>query len=168
MKRILYGAVASLILLSGVGACTAESVEPQPEFYVKATKDGNPWVVPGSGIYAKSQNEFFVFGEQRDGTVTQASLRLGFAVPTEQPLPTVTKAPTLLPTTWTVLVGGDVIVDGYTADSLSETQLLITRLDTVQKVIEGTFDATLRRDERWSKQEETIRFEQGSFRVRYQ
>ncbi|MBC6605922.1 hypothetical protein H8B13_03745 [Hymenobacter sp. BT188] len=167
MKRVLYSVFASLILLGG--ACTPESVEPQPEFFVKANKDGTAWLVPGSGVYNKAQGEFYVFGEQRDGSVRQAYLRLGFNVPSEQPLPTVAQAPSLalLPSTLMVVVGGDVLVDGYTADSLSGTQLLITRLDTIQKVVEGTFTTSLRRDARWSQQGEIIRFTEGSFRVRY-
>lgn len=127
MKRVLYGVLASLVLLGGGGACTPESVQPELEFFVKANKDGSAWLVPGSGVYAKAQGEFYVFGEQSDGSVTQASLRLGFNVPPERPLPTVAQVSrlTLIPSMWTVLVGGDVLIDGYTADSLSGTRLLI-------------------------------------------
>ncbi|GAB2468292.1 hypothetical protein GCM10011375_30410 [Hymenobacter qilianensis] len=146
-------------------------MQPQPEFYVKANKDGTAWLVPGSGVYDKAQREFYVFGAQSDGSAIQAYLRLGFTVPSEQPLVTVVQSPTTLssiPATWTALLGGDVLVDGYTADSLSGTQLLITRLDTIQKVVEGTFNTALRRDAPWSQQGEMIRFTEGSFRVRYQ
>jgi hypothetical protein len=45
--------------------------------------------------------------------------------------------------------------------------LEITRLDTVAKVVEGRFQATLVRDKRWTTQTEVMRFTHGSFRVQY-
>lgn len=172
MKRIFYRVVASLLVLGGVGACTQESVQPEPEFFVKANRDGAAWLVPGSGAYDKAQDEFYVIGAQSDGSATQAYLRLGFNVPPEQPLAAVVQTPTtlsLIPATWTALLGGDVIVDSYTAVNNSpDTHLQITKIDTIQKVVEGTFDAALRRDARWSQQGEMIRFTEGSFRVHYQ
>lgn len=72
------------------------------------------------------------------------------------------------PATWVTLVGGDVAVNSYaTADAASLPTLEITRLDTVAKVVEGRFNATLMRNKRCTTQTEVMRFTDGSLRVQY-
>lgn len=171
MKSILYRLLLGLALASGASACSKEVEEPELEFFVRANKDGKAWLVPGEATYVSKQAEFYVFGRQDNENATQAFLRLGFGVPMNKPLTSAAQTPAMLvtiPATWTVAVGGDVLTNSYTQDSLPGTHLLITRLDTVRKIVEGSFDATLRRDARWSGQEETIHFTEGSFRIRYQ
>lgn len=73
-----------------------------------------------------------------------------------------------LPASWVTLVGGDIISNRYaTADTTSLPTLEITRLDTVAKVVEGRFRATLVRDKHLTAQTEVMVFTNGSFRVQY-
>jgi hypothetical protein len=171
MKTKVCNLLIGLFLLVSTVACTKDSATPQPEFFVKAEKDGAAWVVKGSGVYAKAQGEFYIFGQQSTGSGTEEYLRLGFSVPKELPYPIeqVVPAAQVIPAYWGALLGGDVLINSYTAlSAVDGTRLQVTRLDTVQKIVEGTFDTTLRRDAHWSAQGETMRFSQGSFRVRYQ
>ena len=51
---------------------------------------------------------------------------------------------------------------------MSLPTIKITLLDTVQKVVEGRFEAILYRDKHLTQQVEKMQFTEGSFRVRYQ
>jgi hypothetical protein len=169
MIRTLTAALLGGLLLMSAPACTREEAAPQPEFYVRADQDGQAWLGPGEATYLPQQGTVYVFGERNDGTSRQSYLRLGFTWEPEHPLtPAGAADARVLPAEWQVVVGGDVLVDSYAADS-GATRLLITRLDTVERIIEGTFEATLRRAARWPPPgPATTRFTQGSFRVRYQ
>lgn len=170
MQPILYRLFLSVALISGASACTKDAAVPAPEFFMKANKDGKAWLVPAEATYVPKRGELYLFGRQDDQT-TQSFLRLGFEVDSGKPLAAAVQAPATLPAipaTWVVVFGGDVLTDGYTQASVPAPQLHVTRLDTVQKIVEGTFEATLLRDARWSSQAEALRFTDGTFRVRYQ
>lgn len=171
MKGKLIRAVAGLLLLAGVGACSKSTPPPpeeaapgQPEFFVRANTGDALWVAAGSGTYARSKKEFYVFGQA--GTAAEAtSLSLGFGLPARPSLTPVQARPAA----WRVLVGYDAATNSYaTADARSLPTLQITRLDTVAKVVEGRFEAVLQRDKHWTPQVEQLRLANGSFRVRYQ
>ena len=89
-------------------------------------------------------------------------LYLGFAV-TNLRTPSVR----LFSAVWTQQAGKAVNNQFVNMDDPAATGLQITRLDTVQKVIEGRFDATLQRSTVYSSQHELMRFTNGSFRVSY-
>lgn len=165
MKNTL-SCLLTAFTLATLPACTKEEAsQPAEEFFMKAQKNGQAWQRPASGTLVRSKGEFYLFGQDRAASGTQDYLRLSFRLDKGQPV----AAAQVLPAEWGELVGGDVIVDSYTTGSTQPLPTLeITRLDTVQKIVEGRFGATLRREARWSSQGEVMRFENGSFRVRYQ
>jgi outer membrane biogenesis lipoprotein LolB len=159
----LFSICASLLLLAGATACSKTDATPQPPFFVQATKDLNSWTATGTGTFSKTTQQFYIFGQLGESVITEY-LSLGFSLPASPQLAPVQTRPA----TWVTLVGGDVVTNSYaTADAASLPALEITRLDTVAKVVEGRFQATLVRDKRWTMQTEVIRFTHGSFRVQY-
>jgi hypothetical protein len=162
MKPLL-AILASLFLLVGVTSCTKTDATPQPSFFVQATKDLVPWTATGTGTFSKTRQQFYVFGQIGDAVTTEY-LSLGFSLPASPQLAPVQA----LPATWVALVGGDVATNSYaTADAASLPTLEITRLDTVAKIVEGRFNASLVRNKQWTTQTEVMRFTNGSFRVQY-
>jgi hypothetical protein len=163
MKSALSCIIGSLLLLGGTASCTKEDASPQPAFFVQATKDAMPWAASGTGTYSKARQQFYVFGQVGDAARSEY-LSLGFSLPAAPQLNPVQA----LPASWVTLVGGDVATNSYsTANAASLPALEITRLDTVAKVVEGRFTASLVRDKQWTAQTETMRFTNGSFRVQY-
>ncbi|GAB3044829.1 hypothetical protein [Spirosoma pulveris] len=70
---------------------------------------------------------------------------------------------------FTTLIGGDVIRDQYQPDLSKAGLLKITKYDPQDGEIEGTFDVTLVRDNRWqpvSDAAQSIHFQNGSFKTR--
>lgn len=66
------------------------------------------------------------------------------------------------------IIGQDGIINNYqTTDSTGLPSITVTRLDTVQKIVEGRFEATLRRNKHYTKQVQLMRFTEATFRVRY-
>lgn len=166
MKRVAVVISLGALLAGGLAACNEESARlpvGQPKFFVKAQKNDTAWAVLGTGTYVKSTRTFIVFGN--DTTGTPSYLRLSFTLPkSKQPL----SAAQALPAEWEVLLGGDARIDHYSSVAAEATpQLEITRLDTAQKIVEGRFSTTLRRDAQYTKQVELLRFTEGSFRVKY-
>ena len=171
MKLPYQRALATLLLLGGLPACNTDDpipqAVPQADTFVAALKDGQPWREGGAAVFERSTGTWTVLGHQVPFTIhTPEALTLRFTHLRERPL----TASTPLSAEWHALVGGDGVTDSYTtgADTLA---IRITRLDTAQKIIEGTFTATLRRDAHWLKPGEPMRFmhfTQGSFRVPYE
>ncbi|PJJ59591.1 hypothetical protein [Hymenobacter chitinivorans] len=160
MKTSLLKLLISPLLLLGAAACEKESAGPEvvPEFYVRAQKNDQAWVVEGTGVYERATKKFYVFGYQSQ---PEAYLRLHFDAPTQSPAGPAEAG-------WSDLVGGDVLVNSYSSTGVAELPSVeITQLDTVQRIVEGRFQTTLRRDQRWSQQGELLQFRNGSFRVRY-
>jgi hypothetical protein len=156
-----------VLLLAGTAGCKqdADLATPEPEFYVKAQKNGVTWQASGSGVYVRSAGRLYVFGLENMPDGRQGYLRLGFAPPPDLSAATVRASEV----EWSLLVGGDVLVDSYSpADPTNLASIEITQLDTVQKIVAGRFRTLLRRDKRWSSQAEPLEFANGSFRVRYQ
>jgi hypothetical protein len=161
--KFFFSISASLLLLTGATSCTKTDATPQSAFFVQATRDLTSWTATGTGTFSKTTQQFHIFGQIGE-PVPSEYLSLGFSLPASPQLAPVQA----LPASWTTLVGGDVAVNSYaTADAASLPTLEITRLDTVAKVIEGRFQATLVRDKRWTTQTEVMRFTDGSFKVQY-
>ncbi|RZK33221.1 MAG: hypothetical protein EOO61_15680 [Hymenobacter sp.] len=159
----LFSIYASLLLFAGATSCAKKEATPQPSFFVQATKDLTPWTAAGTGTFSKTTQQFYIFGQIGE-PVPSEYLSLGFSLPASPQLAPVQARPA----SWVTLVGGDVVVNSYvTADAASLPTLEITRLDTVAKIVEGRFQATLVRDKRWTTQTEVMRFTGGSFRVPY-
>lgn len=175
MKLTFAQLIAALFLVWSAAACAKESADPQDElspkeFVVKAKRDGADWVQPSSGTYSKSRRTFNVFGaDNKMPYGAEEYLRLTFTLPSGETPNQLPAAVQSLSAEWVDLVGGDVRVDSYaTANLTGLPTIQITRLDTVQKIVEGRFEATLLRDKHYTQQTELMRFTQGAFRARYQ
>ncbi|UOQ69151.1 hypothetical protein [Hymenobacter volaticus] len=173
MKISSFPILTGLLVGWSVTACTDEAVTPQEEpaaspreFFVLASKDGQRWDTWGTGIYSQAKGEFYVSGSDTTfGVLIRKSLTIAFSLPKGQPL----SSAQALPAQWLEVVGGDIINDRYsTAGPTSLPSIRITGLDTVQKIVEGRFEATLRRDKHFTDKAEEMRYTKGSFRVRYQ
>lgn len=163
MKPAFSSIIGSLLLLGAIAACSKEDSVPQPDFFVRASKNQASWTAAGSGTFSKSRQQFYVFGQVGDGAHAEI-LNLGFSLPAAPQLTPVQA----LSASWITVVGGDVISNSYgLTDNPGVPNLEITRLDTVARVVEGRFTATLMRDKHWSAQQEAVQFTDGSFRVQY-
>lgn len=110
------------------------------------------------------KREFYVFSPDTIPVTTTEVLQLSFALPKKQVLSSVQA----LPAEWKLLIGGDGITDSYAStDGTGLPSIQITKLDTVQRIVEGRFEAVLRRKAVYTQQTELMRFTNGSFRVRY-
>jgi hypothetical protein len=173
MKISHLPVLTGLLLSLGITACTDEVAAPQEElaasqreFFMLASKDGQRWDMQGTGTYSKARGEFHVSGSDTTySLLPRKTLTVAFTLPYGQPL----SSAQALPAQWMEVVGGDIITDMYsTAGSTSLPSIQITGLDTVQKIVEGRFKATLRRDKHYTDKVEEMRYTEGSFRVRYQ
>jgi hypothetical protein len=162
MKSLAPSLLASLLLLSGAISCSKTDVPPEETSFVQATKDSSAWSAEGSGSFIKSRKQFYLAGLIGDAARAE-SLGLSFTLPA---FPQITPVQAFS-ANWTSLIGYDGITDSYTANAANLPILEITRLDTVTKVVEGRFNATLVRDKQWTSQTEVMRFTNGSFRVQY-
>jgi hypothetical protein len=163
MKSAFPYVIGSLLLLGGVVSCTKKDSTPQSDFFLQATKDSTPWTASASGTYSKARKELYVLGQAGDAAKAEV-LSLGCVLPAwPQRTPV-----QVLPAAWRVLLGYDGLTDSYaTAEAASSPRVEITRLDTVNKVVEGRFEATLLRDKQWTSKAETLDLKSGSFRVQY-
>jgi hypothetical protein len=163
MKPLLPFLVASLLLLGGATSCSKTDAAPQETFFVQATKDSSSWSAKGSGSFIKSQQQFYLSGLVGDAARAE-SIALNFKLPAfPQPAPV-----QAFSASWQSLTGYDAANNSYgTADAASVPTLEITRVDTVNKVVEGHFNALLVRDKHWTSQTEVMRLTNGSFRVQY-
>ena len=171
MKRPCLLGLSGLLLAVSVTACTNNSVAPQElpasqnDFFVLANKDGQRWDKRGTSIYSKDKGEFSVFSPDTIPAARTEQLTLRFFLPKGQPLSSARPSSAK----WMEFVGADVVTNEYaTADSMNLPTIKITLLDTVQKVVEGRFEATLYRDKHLTQQVEKMQFTEGSFRVHYQ
>lgn len=163
MKPLFPSVIASLLLLAGGTSCSKTDTTPQEPFFVQAKKNLlTSWSAKGSGSFSKSKQQFYIFGLLGNAGYSE-SLSLGFSLPAAPQLTPVQA----LPARWAALVGYDGVGNSYETDAANLPTIEITRLDTVAKVVEGRFNATLVRDKHWSSQMETMHFTGGSFRVEY-
>jgi hypothetical protein len=164
MKIIFPKVLACLLLVWGATGCSKDSAEPQEEFFVKAQKDEQPWEKTGEGYFTKATKEFSIYSPDTIPLSVTESFQLRFALPNKQVLSSVQA----LPANWIVLVGGDGVINSFiSTEDTGLPAIQITKLDTVQKIVEGRFEAVLRRKASYTQQTELMKFTNGSFRVRY-
>jgi hypothetical protein len=165
MHRIFYCSFLGSLVLASATACTKEKAEPQASSFFRVTQDGTAWEEKGTAIYDKSLASFSVLSSKAAAAGQTQTLYLGFVVPNLRT--PVAASPITLE--WRQLVGGDSETNQFSNVTVpTASTLQITRLDTVQKVIEGRFDATLLRNTRYTQQAEAMQLSEGSFRISYQ
>ncbi|AKD53869.1 hypothetical protein [Spirosoma radiotolerans] len=77
--------------------------------------------------------------------------------------------PTQVGVSFMTLIGGDVLRDQYQPQLTKAGTITITKYDSQGGEIEGSFEVTLVRDDRWqptSDAAETVQFQNGSFRTK--
>lgn len=162
MKRVFPYTLMSL-LVAGATACHQVDSPPRAGFFVQATRDAAPWLASGTCTHSRAQHQFDLVGQSGDAAKAEV-LSLSFVLPAAPQ-----RAPVqALPAAWRVSVGYDALIDSYaTADGEGLPRIEITRLDTVNKVVEGRFEATLAREKQWTAKTETMNLDKGTFRVHY-
>lgn len=171
MKFSYLSALTGLLLAAGVSACTDDEAAPQKDFFVSAQKDGQTWnkggngvYVTGKGVFATGKGQFLVYSPDTLPYTSTEVVGLRFSLPYGQSLASARP----LAAEWKLLIGGDAVSNSYETDSTSLPSITVTRLDTVQKIVEGRFEATLRRNKHYTQEVQLMRFTKGAFRVRYQ
>jgi hypothetical protein len=138
-------------------------VEPVSDF--KALKNDVSWITTSSwASYSKKNKKFNVSGIKRDQLYYQEE-DLGFSFTIQD----LSKPETIgnFSSGWSAVLGGDVQTDSYLMDSTSANQIQITSIDTVKKIISGTFSVKLIRDSHYSNKGEVFQFKEGQFTVVY-
>ena len=165
MRRVLYYFFLGSLALTSATACTKEDAEPQAESFFHVTQDGTVWEEKGTAIYDNSFASFSVLSSKATEAGQTQELYLGFIVPNlRTPI-----AASPISVAWRQLVGGDSETNQFSNAAVpTASTLQITRLDTVRKVIEGRFEATLLRNGRYTQQSESMHLTEGFFRLSYQ
>ena len=162
MRRLFSYTLFLSAVLASATACTKEESAPQVEPFFSVTQNGNAWE-PATITTYKSGNAFYLVSNKAAEANQTQELYLGFTV-TNLRTPSVR----LFSAVWTHSAAGKTVRDQFVnTNDPSTSSLQITRLDTVQKVIEGRFDATLERSTVYSQQKELMQLTGGSFRVSY-
>jgi hypothetical protein len=131
--------------------------------YFKADRDNQAWESSyQSAVYFREDDEFVVYAQYnqpQEETVnlifSAQSVKAGFRTSDFE-------------INYRRFVGGDVITDEYNLDSASNGNLLeITRYDSVNRIIKGKFNATLKRNARYSSSGQMV-LQNGEFSVHYE
>jgi len=161
MHRFFSYSLFLSVILVGAAACSNEEVAPAAAPFFQVKQDGKAWE-PATTITYRAGNAFYLVNTKAVEANQIQELYLGFMV-TNLRTPSVR----LFSAVWTQQVGKAVNNQFVNVDDPGATGLQITRLDTVQKVLEGRFDATLQRSPVYSAQQERMQLTEGSFRVSY-
>lgn len=162
MRRLFSSSLFLSVVLVSATACTKEEATPQAAPFFSVNQDGKAWE-PATVTTYRSGDFFYLVSNQAAKAEQTQELYLGFTV-TNLRTPSVR----LFSTVWTQYAAGKSMRDQFVyTDDISANKLQITRLDTVQKVIEGHFEASLQRSTVYSQQKERMQLSEGSFRVSY-
>jgi hypothetical protein len=158
MRSIVYYSSLLGLLLTSASACTKEEAAPEASFF-HVTQEGKAWESAKTTTY-KAGNTFYLVSHEAQPT---QNLYLGFTVPNLR-----TPVATLHSLVWTQYTGQQTVLDQFLNTNVpGSSTLQLTRLDTVQKVIEGRFEATLQRSAVYSSQQERMQLTEGLFRLTY-
>jgi len=132
----------------------------------KALKDGADWISTSNwSNLSKTYNNFIINGIKRDSKYYQEeSLNLTFNNSDISEFNTVTK----FTSSWSYIVGGDLLTDSFVIDTTSDNLIQITSIDTINKHISGTFKVKLLKNNIFSNTGEIMNFTSGQFNLNYQ
>ncbi len=164
MKNLFWTFAILLTVAVSAYSCKSERVVPERHSaYFKADRDNQAWESSyQSAIYFREENEFIILAQDTQPleevwslTFSARSVKASFRTSDFE-------------ITYRRFVGGDVITDEYNLDSASTGNLLeITRYDSVNRIIEGKFNATLQRNARYQSAGQQV-LRNGEFSVRYE
>ena len=166
MRRLFSSPLFLSVVLASATACTKEEAAPPVDPFFSVTQDGKAWE-PATITTYKSGNGFYLVSNQAAAAHQTQELYLGFTVRNLH-TPSVRLFSAVWTPIWTPYAAGNTVRDQFvnTADPTA-SRLQITRLDTVQKVLEGRFEATLERSRVYAQPKEVLQLTEGSFRVSY-
>jgi hypothetical protein len=164
MKNLFWTFVALLAVAASAYSCKSERVVPESHSpYFKADKDNQAWEASyQSAVCFREDNKFVVYAQDKQRleetinlSFSAQSVKAGFRMSDFE-------------IDYRRFVGGDVITDEYNLDSTSSGNLLeITRYDSVNRIIAGKFNATLKRNARYSSAGQMV-LQNGEFSVHYE
>jgi hypothetical protein len=164
MKNMFWTFVDLLVVAASAYSCKSERVVPESHSsYFKADRDNQTWEASyQSAVYFSEDDRFVVYAQDKprlEETINLSfsghSVKAGFRTSDFE-------------IDYRRFVGSDVITDEYNLDSTSSSNSLeITRYDSVNRIIEGKFNATLKRNARYSSAGQMV-LQNGEFSVRYE
>lgn len=163
MKTSLLFLLISFVVC--VSSCKKDKEVVVPVSDFKALKNDVSWTATSTwASYSKKDKKFNVSGAKRDPKYYQEEwLGLNFTI---QDL-SVPASISGFSSGWSYILGGDVQTDRYLMDSMGDNQIHITSIDTIKKIISGTFTVKLVRDSHYSDKGEVFQFKEGQFTVGY-
>ncbi len=165
MKNTIIRLFLTIPLLVGLlaGCYKKETVEPEPEFYFLADLDHNQFKAASlEATYIKNTNRIYInAGQWDDELQLEKIVRFNFALPTVN-----NHVSTNFDASFEWVVGGDALSNKFNRVPSSNTDaLIISRVDTINNVIEGTLNVNLKRGSHWTTNEEFVFLKNGSFRM---
>ena len=157
-----------LLLISFVvcmSSCKKDDPVVVPVSDFKALKNDVSWNATSTwASYSKKDKKFNISGGKRDPKYYQEEwLGLNFTIQDISKSATIDNFSSGL----MYILGGDVQTDSYLMDSTGANQIQITSIDTIKKIISGTFVVRLVRDSHYSDKGEVFQFKEGQFTVTY-
>jgi hypothetical protein len=163
MKTTIF-LISSLIILSSLSCKKEYRDRPDVMPYFTALKNDTAWISSTSHttLYTKNM-KFVVSGGKRDSSYSDMHW-LDFRFPLSDALQS--ENITKFYSQWEWVIGGDGIADRYIVDSLANNWIKISAIDTIAKMISGTFSIQLIREPSRHRPD-TLRFTNGKFGVVY-
>lgn len=163
MKTSIFLLLVSFVVC--MSSCKKDDPMDVPVSDFKALKNDVSWTATSTwASYSKKDKKFNVSGAKRDPKYYQEEcLGLNFTIQ-DLSMPASISG---FSSGWSYILGGDVQTDSYLMDSTGTNQIKITSIDTVKKIISGTFTVKLIRDSHYSDKGEVFQFKEGQFNVVY-
>jgi hypothetical protein len=154
LKGILLQTIIAVCALL-TASCSKEEAKPA-ESYFKAEKNNTAWVSTADSQF--DSDTLRLFGFNADG-----EQHLHFAVKFNGAgkYPLINGQAGFYTT-----VGLDVLTSGYKLDSTKASSITITRFDETTRIISGTFEVYLLKDDQYTTARTPLKFTKGNFKVK--
>jgi len=164
MKRSLI--LLFLVFTAVLSGCKKTELPLNKDSHFTAVKDQDQWqAATVYAHYSTGTETFVVSGSRPDKKYYQEQqIRLSFKSGAITPSGTVTT----FESEFLDIVGGDGISNSFSSSATDPgNALIITTIDTVNHVLEGSFELRLKRNPHWTKEAEYLEFRKGQFKVNY-
>jgi len=163
MKTSVFLLLISFVVC--ISSCKKDDPVAVPVSDFKALKDDVSWISTSSwASYSTKNKMFYISGIKLDQKYYQEeALGLSFTIQ-DISKPAVIDNFT---SRWSYILGGDVQTDSYLMDSTGDNQIRITSIDTIKKIISGTFTIKFVRENHYSDKGEVFQFKEGQFTIGY-
>lgn len=161
MKRFVF-----LVAFLTLAASCEEEAQLDRDFVFDGLVNQKEWrATQASAHFFPSANTFQISGTKRDSKYYQEEqIRLSFTTSASKEAGGVPD----FQGQFLDIVGGDAVSNSFAASSTDAgNSLTITKIDTINRVIEGNFELRLKRDPHWTKEQEYLDVKKGGFKVKY-